>query len=66
MEKKTLVFDQNNKLADVAKRMQGNFLYCLEVVDANMEVVSRYSVAQLEHIVLTAPLTTLLCDLKKF
>lgn len=66
MEKKTLVFSRSNKLADVAKRMQGNFLYCLEVVDENMEVISRYSVAQLEHLVLTVPLTTPLADLKKF
>lgn len=64
MEKKTLVFYSENKLSDVAKRMQGNFLYCLEVVDSNMEVLSRYSVAQLEQLVITVPLDTPLCDLK--
>ena len=66
MEKKTLVFNEDNMLADVAKRMQGNYLYCLEVVDVNMEVVSRYSVAQLEQLVITTPLDTPLNALKKF
>ena len=66
MEKKTLVFSESNLLSDVAKRMQGNFLYCLEVVDVNMEVVSRYSVAQLEQLVVTTSLNTPLKDLKKF
>lgn len=66
MEKKTLVFNENNKLSDVAKRMQGNFLYCLEVVDINMEVTSRYSVAELEQLVVTQPLDTPLNQLKKF
>ena len=65
MEKKTLVFSENNTLRDVAKRMQGNFLYCLEVVDGNMEVTRRYSVAELEQLVVTKPLDTKLCDLKK-
>lgn len=65
MEKKTLVFSEDNVLRDVAKRMQGNFLYCLEVVDANMEVTSRYSVAQLEQLVVTKPLDTRLGELKK-
>ena len=58
MEKKTLVFNYNNTLADVAKRMQGNYLYCLEVVDDDMEVVRRYSVSQLEHLVINLPLDT--------
>ena len=66
MEKKTLVFNQENCLRDVAKRMQGNFLYCLEVVDVNMEVTSRYSVAELEQLVITKPLDTKLNELKKF
>ncbi len=65
MEKKTLVFNGSNTLRDVAKRMQGNFLYCLEVVDDNMEVVSRYSVAELEQFVITKPLDTKLSELKK-
>ena len=58
MEKKTLVFYLNNTLADVAKRMQGNFLYCLEVVDADMEILRRYSVAELEQLVINNPLDT--------
>lgn len=66
MEKKTLVFFEENLLHDVAKRMQGNFLYCLEVVDSDMNVVSRYSVAQLEHLIVTAPLDTPLKSLKKY
>ena len=65
MEKKTLVFNANNTLRDVAKRMQGNFLYCLEVVDVNMEVTSCYSVAELEELVVTKPLDTPLANLKK-
>lgn len=63
MEKKTLVFNLNNKLSDVVKRMQGNFLYCLEVVDDAMEVICRYSVAQLEKIVIERPLNTKLKDI---
>lgn len=66
MEKKILVFSQNNKLSDVAKRMQGNFLYCLEVVDDDMNVVCRYSVSQLEKLVLENPLDKSLKDLRKF
>lgn len=66
MEKKTLVFNCENKLADVAKRMQGNFLYCLEVVDDEMEIVRRYSVAQLEKLVLEYPLDTQLKNLRQF
>jgi len=66
MEKKTLVFNENNLLSDVAKRMQGNFLYCLEVVDDKMEVICRYSVAQLEQIVIDTPLNTPLKELRKY
>lgn len=66
MEKKTLVFSENNKLSDVAKRMQGSFLYCLEVVDEQMEVVARYSVAQLEGVIVSCPLDTLLKNLRKY
>ena len=58
MEKKTLVFYQNNTLADVAKRMQGNFLYCLEVVDAEMLPLRSFSVAELEQLVIDNPLST--------
>ena len=64
MEKKTLVFSQKNTLADVAKRMQGNFLYCLEVVDDDMEVIARYSVSQLEELVLETDLSTQLGQLR--
>ena len=64
MEKKTLVFDLHNTLADVAKRMQGNFLYCLEVVDGDMEVVARYSIAELENLIINTPLDTPLSELK--
>lgn len=65
MEKKTLVFDVNSTLRDVAKRMQGNYLYCLEVVDADMNVLRRYNVAQLENLVVSCPLDTLLNQLEK-
>lgn len=63
MEKKTLVFSKNNKLSNVAKRMQGNFLYCLEVVDDDMQVVARYDVASLEKLVIDMPLDTKLDEL---
>ena len=65
MEKKTLVFNQKNLLSDVLKRMQGNFLYCLEVVDDDMKVVASYSVAQLEQLVLETELSTPLCAISK-
>lgn len=65
MEKKTLVFDCNSSLRDVAKRMQGNYLYCLEVVDENMNVRRRYNVAQLENLVVSCPLDTPLNQLEK-
>jgi len=64
MEKKTLVFDGNSTLRDVAKRMQGNFLYCLEVVDADMNVTKTFSVAQLEELVLCRSLDTRLADIE--
>ena len=66
MEKKTLVFNQKNLLSDVLKRMQGNFLYCLEVVDDDMEVVARYSVSQLEQLVLETDLSAPLYSIRKF
>lgn len=62
MEKKTLVFSFNNKLQDVAKRMQGNYLYCLEVVNDDMQVVKTFSVAQLERLVVTQRLNAYLKD----
>ena len=58
MEKKTLVFYQNNTLSDVAKRLQGNFLYCLEVVNADMRILRSFSVAELEQLVIDNPLDT--------
>lgn len=66
MEKKTLVFSHKSKLSDVAKRMQGNFLYCLEVVDDNMQVIARYSVSQLEALIVDTPLDTPLANLRKY
>lgn len=63
MEKKTLVFYGSSKLRDVAKRMQGNFAYCLEVVNDNLEVVANYSVAELERLVLDNLQDTKLIDL---
>lgn len=63
MEKKTLVFDKKNTLADVAKRMQGNFLYCLEVVDGDMNTVAHFGIAQLEHLIVTVPLDTKLYEI---
>lgn len=65
MEKKTLVFSSHNTLADVAKRLTGNYLYALEVVDDDMQVVATFSIADLEHIIITKPLTTQLKDLKR-
>jgi len=66
MEKKTLVFNYNNLLSDVVKRMQGNFLYCLEVVNDEMQVISRYGIAELEQVVLSTPLDTPLKNLRKY
>ncbi|MDE7454774.1 MAG: site-2 protease family protein [Clostridia bacterium] len=66
MEKKTLVFYEESKLRDVAKRMQGNFVYCLDVVNADMELITHYTVSQLEQLVITESLDTPLKMLKKF
>lgn len=63
MERKTLVFDGGSRLSDVAKRMQGNYLYCLEVVDDDMRVLARFGIAELERLVLTEPLATPLKEL---
>lgn len=65
MEKKTLVFDSACRLSDVVKRMQGNYLYCLEVVDVNMNVTARYGISQLEKLVLDVPLDTELKNLQR-
>ena len=58
MEKKILVFYQKNTLTDVAKRMQGNYLYCLEVVDDDMQLLRTFTVAELERLVIDNPLDT--------
>lgn len=58
MEKKTLVFYQDNTLIDVAKRMQGNYVYCLEVVNSDMRVLQTFNVAELERLVIDNPLDT--------
>lgn len=63
MEKKILVFDKSTSLRDVAKRMRGNFLYCLEVVDSELNVCCRFDVAQLESLVLDYPLDSTLSSL---
>ncbi len=63
MEKKTLVFYEQNTLSDVAKRMRGNYLYCLEVVDIDMRVVARFGIAELERLVVTEPLNSRLRDI---
>lgn len=58
MEKKTLVFEGNSLISDVAKRMQGDYLYCLEVVDGDLNVLRRYNMSQLEKLVLECPSDT--------
>ena len=62
MEKKTLVFTADSRVSDVAKRMRGNFLYSLDVVDRDLRVVATFDVAQVESLVLDNPPATLLCD----
>ena len=66
MEKKTLVFFEESTIADVAKRLKGNKLYCLEVVDDDLHVVAKCSYAQLEELVLqnnaAKTLKQCLCD----
>ncbi len=63
MELKTLVFYKQSRLCDVAKRMQGNFLYQLTVVDADMKVLARFDIARLEELVVTQPSDTPLAKL---
>ena len=58
MELKTLVFADNCTLHDVAKRVRGNYLYCLDVVDRDLQVVARLSAAQLEQALLELPQDT--------
>ncbi len=58
MEKKTLVFQKHNILGDVVKRMQGNYLYNLEIVDGDLHVICVLSVAQLEKVVVSFPVDT--------
>ncbi len=63
MEKRTLIFTLDCTLADVIKRMRGGYLYCLEVVNDNLEVIKTLSVAELEHVALTLPSTTSLAQI---
>lgn len=63
VEKKTLVFTQNSTLGDVARRMRGNYLYALEVVNDDLVIVRKLGIAQLERVILSAPLSTVLRDL---
>lgn len=63
MEKKTLVFEQNNTVGNVAKRMQGNYLFCLDVVNEDMVTVRRFSIAELEHIVISYSPDTVLSQI---
>ncbi len=64
MEKKTLVFNQNSMLYQVTKRLQGNYVFCLEVVDDNMQVVATYNAHQLEKLLLQYPPDALLKNIK--
>ena len=61
-EKKTLVFAQTSTLSDVAKRIKGNYLYCLDVVDEELNVVAHYGYSALERLVVELPSDTLLRD----
>ena len=63
MEKKTLVYQMDSALSAVAKRIKGNYLYCLEIVDNQMKVVGVLNYQQLEHVIITMPLTTKLSQL---
>ena len=63
MEKKTLVYQMDSTLSAVAKRIKGNYLYCLEIVDNQMKVVGVLNYQQLEHVIVTMPLTTKLSQL---
>lgn len=58
MEKRTLIFTSDCTLADVIKRMRGGYLYCLEIVNDNLDVIKKLSVAELERVALTLPSTT--------
>ncbi|MBQ3067094.1 MAG: hypothetical protein IJD18_03590 [Clostridia bacterium] len=58
MEKKTLVFQKHNILGDVVKRMQGNYLYDLHIVDSDLQLVCTLSIAQLEKVVVSFPIDT--------
>lgn len=52
MEKKTLVFNENCPLSDVVRRMQGNYAFCLEVVDEHLALKKRYNYAELEKAIM--------------
>ncbi len=63
MEKKTLVYQQDTPLSAVTKRIKGNYLYCLEIVDSQLHVVATLDYQQLEDAVVTLPPTTKLCQI---
>jgi len=46
----------------VAKRIKGNYLYCLDVVDEELNVVAHYGYSALERLVVELPSDTLLRD----
>lgn len=65
MEKKTLVFTVDSTLANVAKRLRGNYLFCVEVVDKDLNIVGRLSVAQTEKALFGLPCNTKVVDALK-
>lgn len=66
MEKKTLVFFETTTFDKVIVRMQGSSLYCLEVVDKNLNLQKSYSVAELNQLLTSCPPNVELKDLKGY
>lgn len=62
MEKRTLVYSLDSTISNVSKRIRGNYLYCLEVVDNQMQVVAFLDYQQLEHAIVTFPVSTRLSE----
>ncbi len=62
-EKKTLVFPLTSTLSDVTKRIKGNYLYCLDVVDEELNIVAHYGYSTLERLVVEMPSDMLLADI---
>lgn len=60
MEVRTLMFCQDVELNTVFRRMQGGFLYNVEVVDEHFNVVARLSPVQLQYAALHFPSNTTL------